>query len=137
MDKIEELNKLIHETIKRENLSAKDISDGHHTFRELYRQRIILFCIICNLFSDISWKSKKHFDNENDPMFNGDFIAGINTPDGVATFHMKLEYWNLFDIPEIERAPKYDLYSTEDVLQRLLSLTIVTSNKQKVNKITD
>ena len=35
------------------------------------------------------------------------FIARINTPDGIATYHIKLQYWDLFDIPELERAPKY------------------------------
>lgn len=110
-------------------MSVKDISDGHHTFRELYRQRLILFCTICNLFPNLSWKSKKHFDEENDPMFEGDFIAGINTPKGIASYHIKLEYWNLFNVPEIEKAPKYDFYSSDDVLERILSL----SNNDKNN----
>ena len=56
-------------------------------------------------------------------MFDGDFIAGINTPDGIATYHFKLEYWDLFQIPEIDRAPKYDNYSNEDVMKRIYSLT--------------
>ena len=43
---------------------------------------------------------KKHFEEETDPMFNGDFIAGINTPQGPATYHIKLEYWDLFNIIE-------------------------------------
>lgn len=123
MNKIEELNNLIQEKVRNDDLSIKDISDGHHTFRELYRQRLILFCTICNLFPELSWKSRKHFDNENDPMFDGDFIVGINTPKGVATYHFKLEYWDLFNVKEIERAPKYDNYSSEDVLLRILSLT--------------
>ncbi len=33
--------------------------------------------IICNLLPEISWKSKKHFDEENDPMFNDSFIVGM------------------------------------------------------------
>ena len=56
-------------------------------------------------------------------MFEGDFIAGINTPDGIASYHIKLKYWDLFHIPEIERAPQYDFYSSDDVLERVLSLT--------------
>lgn len=43
MDKIAYINNLI-KKLKSENISAKDISDGHHTFRELYKQRLILFC---------------------------------------------------------------------------------------------
>lgn len=122
MDKVTEINNLIIEN-KRMGMSAKDISDGNHTFRELYKQRLVLFCTICNLFPDISWKAKKHFDNDNDPMFNGCFIAGINTPEGVACYHIKLEYWDLFTIPEIEKSPEYTLYSSDEVLERILSLS--------------
>lgn len=123
MSKIDEINNMIYENKKLNIISTKEISDGHHTFGELYKNRIILFCTLCNLLPSISWKSKKHYDEENDPMFSGDFIAGINTPDGIATYHIKLEYWDLFEVQELEKAPKYDNYSNDEVLRRLLSLT--------------
>lgn len=122
MNKIEEINEMIQENKKLGIISSKDISDGHHTFGELYKNRIILFCTLCNLLPNISWKSKKHFDEENDPMFSDSFIAGINTPEGIATYHIKLKYWDLFDVPELEKAPKYDNYNNEEVLKRILSL---------------
>ena len=120
---IEEMNNLILENKRTGKISTKDISDGHHTFGNLYKHRIILFCTICNLFPNDSWKSRKHFDDNNDPMFNDSFICGINTPRGIATYHIQNKYWNLFDIPEIEHAPRYDNYSEDEVLQRILSLT--------------
>lgn len=83
MNKIIEINELI-KTYKNDGLiSSKEVSDGHHTFEELYKQRMTMFCTICNCFPNLSWKSKKHFNEGNDPMFNGDFIAGINTPEGI------------------------------------------------------
>ncbi len=88
----ESINTLIKEEKKQHHINTKEISDGHHTFEELYRHRLILFCTLCNCNPNLSWKSKKHFDEENDPMFEGDFIAGINTPLGVATYHFKLKY---------------------------------------------
>lgn len=130
MSKIEEINNLILLNKENGDISTKEISDGHHTFGELYKNRIILFCTLCNLLPDLSWKSKKHFDEENDPMFDDSFIAGINTPSGIATYHVKLKYWNLFNIKELERAPKYDLYSNEEVLERILSL-----NSEEIAKI--
>ena len=123
MKKIDEINNIIKENKESKNISTKEISDGHHTFGELYRHRIALFCTICNLLPEISWKSKKHFDEENDPMFFDSFIAGINTPDGIATYHIKLQYWDLFDIPELKRAPKYEFYSSDESLERVLSLS--------------
>lgn len=123
MDKSLEINELITFYSKSGLISTKNISDGHHTFKELYLQRVVLFCTVCNCFPALSWKSKKHFDEEHDPMFNGCFIAGINTPEGVASYHIKLDYWNLFNIPEIDRAPKFDNYTPDDVIKRILSLS--------------
>ena len=120
---INELNNLIQIEKINGNISVKQISDGHHTFEDLYKNRLILFCTLCNSNPDISWKSKKHFNEEKDPMFNGDFIAGINTPEGIATYHFKLEFWDLFQIPEIERAPKYDNYDNATVLKRIYSIS--------------
>ena len=100
-------------SIKESGRSVKLVSDSHHTFNELYNQRTILFA---------AWKSKKHYDEENDPMFEGDFIVGINTPDGIATYHFKLEYWDLFNVQELDRALKYDGYEPEIVMERIKSL---------------
>lgn len=123
MRKIEEINAIIEKEKSLGTISTKDVSDTHHKFRDLYKQRMILFCVLCRCFPDLSWKSKRHFDEENDPMFNGDFVVGINTPLGVATYHFKLEFWDLFDVKEIDNAPKYDGYTPDDVMERILSLT--------------
>lgn len=134
MEDITEISNLIR-IAKESNLSVKDISDGHHTFRELYKQRMILFSVICSAYKDLAWKSKKHFDEENDPMFNGCFIVGINTPLGVATYHFKMEYFDMFDVLELDHAPKYDDYSTDDVMERLLSLKdLDIKSYQKIKK---
>lgn len=62
MSKINEINNTIKENKQLGIILSKDISDGYHTFGELYKNRIILFCTLCNLLPDISWKSKKHYD---------------------------------------------------------------------------
>lgn len=131
MDKILKINELIKKYSEIGIISSKNISDGHHTFREIYNERFILFCVICNIFPELSWKAKKHFDEENDSMYEGDFIAGINTPEGVVTYHIKLKYWDLFDITEINRAPKYDNYTSEDVMNRILSLIKNNPHRKK------
>ena len=35
-----------------------DVSDGYHTFNELYHHRAVLFSVICNVFSEKAWKSR-------------------------------------------------------------------------------
>lgn len=119
---INSINKTILEAKERNLISTKDISDGHHTFGDLYAHRMILFCVICNSYPELSWKSKKHFNEETDPMFEGNFIAGIKTPLGDAIYHIKLDYWDEFNIPEIKNAPVYDGHKSEEDLLRLKSM---------------
>lgn len=103
-------------------LDTKKVSDKWHTFGELYMQRLFLFRIICIQNKDIAWKSKRHFDEENDPMFNDDFVVGLNTPKGPAAYHFKMEFWDLFDVKELPNAPKYDGYTPEEALDRFQSI---------------
>jgi len=120
-DKITKINEEIKDAkIRGENI--KNISDGHHTFDDLYREKVVLLALTCNSNSELAWKSKKHFDEKNDPMFNGDFIVGLITPKGIANFHIKLPYWNMFDIEELVHAPKYDGHSWDDDMNYLFSL---------------
>lgn len=96
-----------------------ETSDGYHTFNELYRHRTELFAALCNLFPGRAWKSTKHFDGT---MEKGWFIAGIDTPDGQATYHCRGDFWNLFRVRELETAPKWDGHTPEDVLRRIQEL---------------
>lgn len=121
MDNIYEINKRI-QNLKSSNENIKNISDGHHTFGEYIDMRNTLFIALCNTYADISWKSKKHYDEENDPMFNGNFIAGINSEAEEITFHLKMKYWNDLNVKELDRASKYDGYSEDDVKVRIKSL---------------
>lgn len=99
-------------------LDKSHISDGSHTFGELYDHRAILFAVICNQNKEISFKSKLHDDGT---MFEDYFIVGIETPEGDYTYHYHLDYWNLYDVPILEKAPKWDGHQPKDIT-RLLSL---------------
>lgn len=125
------VNRLIVRLKDNMGLNTKKVSDKYHTFGDLYKQRVYLFSVICNQNKDKAWKSKKHFDEENDPMFNGDFIVGIETPKGHFSFHFKLEFWDMFsEIQELERAPKYDGYNQDEGLDRLISLVYEDSKRK-------
>lgn len=41
-----------------EKIKTGELSDGYHTFNELYYHRAVLFSVICNSHKDIAWKSK-------------------------------------------------------------------------------
>ena len=95
-----------------------ELSDGYHSFNELYYHRMILFSIICNQNKTISWKSKLH---EDGTMFDDYFIVGINTPNGQFTYHYHIGHWDKFDVIELENAPHYDGHRPNDIT-RLYSI---------------
>ena len=51
------------------------VSDGHHSFGELYQHRHMLFMTLMR--SEVSWMSKLHSDGI---MYPGWFIAGVALP---------------------------------------------------------
>lgn len=114
---INTINKEINDYKKQGN-SVKEISDGYHTFSDLYHHRMILTKVIAESYPDNSWKSWQHHDGS---MFKGDFIVGFNTPEGQYTYHYKAEFWDSFNVQELEYAPEYDGHQPEDI-ERLLSL---------------
>lgn len=95
-----------------------EISDGSHTFNELYYHRMMLFAVICKTYKDVAWKSWKHDDGSMYPDY---FIVGLNTSEGSYTYHYHKDHWDMFDVEELEYAPKYDGHKPEDI-GRLMSL---------------
>ena len=58
---VEEINAKIQKEKAEGKISAKDISDGRHTFKELYKNRMILFCTIIGKSSRYILEIKKTF----------------------------------------------------------------------------
>ena len=112
-NKLKEIQDQINE-YKKSGSSVGELSDTYHSFNDLYEHRVVLTALA---FMNIpyAWKSKKHEDGS---MFDGMFIVGAPTPDGIITYHYDLEHWNLFKVPEIPHAPHFDGYSDADVLDR-------------------
>lgn len=119
---VHDINKRI-KTFREKDGDANigDITDGFHTFNELYDHRAKLFATIVNngTWNRLAWKSKQHEDGS---MFDGMFIVGINTPTGQASYHYDMKYWDVFNCEEIDHAPHYDGYSDEDSVARIMSL---------------
>lgn len=107
-----------------------EISDGYHTFDELYHHRTLLFNVICNQFSNLAWKSLQHHNPEENPMYDDMFIVGINTPEGQATYHCNMEYWDMFNVKELDNAPEWDGHTPEDAIKRIYSLNILIEQRK-------
>ena len=70
------LNQLISSV---QNLDKGKISDGLHTFEDLYTHRNALFIALANHVSERAWRSEKQSDGVQTP---GWFLLGINKKEG-------------------------------------------------------
>lgn len=115
--KMNKLQNQINEA-KSEGVEIGNLSDGYHTFNELYDHRMILFSVICNQNKELAWKSKLHADGT---MFVNFFVVGVETPDGQFTYHYHIDNWDKFNVKEVELAPEWDGHMPKDIV-RLFSL---------------
>lgn len=105
--------------------SAAEISDGYHTMLDLYHHRMLLNAALFNVWNRHlpmlgPYKSRKHHDEDNDPMFRGQFIVGADLPgQGQVRYHYDLAHWDLFQIPELPNAHPYDGADSDDVADRI------------------
>ncbi|MCG7915915.1 MAG: hypothetical protein JAY71_18775 [Candidatus Thiodiazotropha weberae] len=97
-------------------VDAGKVSDGYHTFEELYNHRCLLWVNVLQTHKD---KSFKTWRNDSGQKWNGWFIAGINTEFGQITYHLPEELWPYLDIQVKERNDDYDGHTSKDVLSRL------------------
>ena len=118
----ETINELIKFLKKSGFLSTKELVDKYYSVQELYEHRLVLFKIICHTYPHLAWKAKRHFDGS---MFNDSFLSGIVTPLGNASYHFKLDRFDEFKVTEIESAPKYDGYTSDEALDRINSLPLL------------
>jgi hypothetical protein len=105
-----------------------NISDGYHTFNELYEFRKVYNAVLFNEWAKFDipqynvHKSIRHYDGSL--CFGGGwFIVVAVLPTGQISNHYNLKDWDLFKIPSTEKALfEFDGHTSEDVIKRLLSL---------------
>lgn len=96
------------------------VSDGYHTFDELYAHRCHLFVALMRSHPEIAWRA-------NDP--NGDgtmrdfwFLAGMHLPTGDISYHLPITMWGMLDgvgIATTLHAPAYNGHTSADTVKRL------------------
>lgn len=105
-----------------------EVSDGYHTFNELYAHRVRIFGALMHAYPGLAWWSRKHSDGEE---WEGWIIAGITTPEGEATYHLPVEeIERLPEGTEVEFGKEWDGHTPDDVLDRLLSLRPIVSEPE-------
>jgi len=96
-----------------------EVSDGYHTFNELYYYRMLYNAAFFNLLpKDMVHKSKRHHTGEE--CFGGGwFIVMANLPTGQVSNHYELKDWDLFRVPEKEFADEWDGHTPQEAAKRL------------------
>lgn len=122
----------------------EQLSDGYHSFKELYDIRLAYNVALFNewanhLWKNPSWRVDTNSEQSMIPKYNvhkswkhsdgelcfggGWFIVVANLPSGQISNHYEAKDWDLFKIPEVEKALfEFDGHTTQDVIQRLKSL---------------
>ena len=96
-----------------------EVSDGYHTFNELYYYRMLYNAAFFNLLPK-EWvhKSKRHHTGEE--CFGGGwFIVMANLPTGQVSNHYELKDWDLFKVPEKEFANEWDGHTPQEAAERI------------------
>jgi hypothetical protein len=102
-----------------------DVSDGYHTFDELYEFRLLYNVAFFNEIWDKNHtvrvhKSKRHSDGEE--CFGGGWFIVMAYLDGKQiSNHYEAKHWDLFKIPELDRADKWDGHTPREAADRLIS----------------
>ena len=131
-----------------------ELSDGYHTYDELYEFRKMYNAVLFNEWAIKYYEVLKdyegidvetlHFELQNflniiEPKYNvhkswkhhdgelcfggGWFIVSAMLPTGLISNHYQAEDWDLFKVPEVEKALyEFDGHTSQDVLHRLKNL---------------
>ena len=109
---------------KLEDIEDKgNISDGYHTFNELYEYRLLYNASMFNELAkqglyDVH-KSKLHSDGTIPFGDDNWFIVQAELPTGQISNHYEMKDWDLFQVPIKEKANQYDGHTPQDVAKRL------------------
>lgn len=110
-----------------------EVSDGYHTFNELYEfRKLYNACLFNSWFKQDLYKvhkSTRHSDGEL--CFGGGwFIVMASTPAGQISNHYEMKDWLLFSCPVYSRADEWDGHTTKDVVTTLKQLAIYPMEKR-------
>lgn len=102
-----------------EDVETGKVSDGYHTFDELYEHRVLLWINLCLTHPLSCYVVEEHYP--------GWFLLGMQTEHGQISYHCSNKYLSM--VPKIlftREAPLFDHHNSQDVLERLVKLANVT-----------
>ena len=97
---------------KKYEIKDGDISDGYHTFDELYEHRIALFIRLCHAIGNC-YIMKDHYEGWD--------AVYLLLPEGKISYHTPVKYRDLLphNVQEVDES-FYDGHNSRQVLDRLI-----------------
>lgn len=109
--------------------NVSDMSDGFHTFKEYETFKTLYNAAFFNCIVGKYKVCKSIYHDDGKKPFNGGyFVVYAELPTGQISNHYELKYWNLFNIPIVDKAPKWDGHTSFDVMSRMLGFVQNPSN---------
>jgi hypothetical protein len=111
-------------------IDTNDVSDGYHTFGELYEHRCTLWVALCGMVSqgfrervkkEEVWRSRVNSDGSK---WEGWFLLGMFTDAGKQiSYYLPEGMWEMCGYAkEMEKAPEFDGHTSKDVIKRINKL---------------
>lgn len=128
-------------TVSHPGPNLSQLSDGYHTFEELYQHRHSLCLALMKAMPTHSWFSRYHADGEK--CFGGDdwFIVGIDLPGGQGiTYHLPSELYSMAmatDASELPLGRPWDGHTAADVVTRLRNWTALIQPEPEAAQVND
>jgi hypothetical protein len=93
-------------------MDAGQVSDGYHTFNELYEHRCLVFLLLCERVGAVSWRP--HYEG-----WDAVYLYLTLNPKSQISYHVPVKYR-----PAYEHYPKasegeWDGHTSEDVVTRM------------------
>lgn len=111
--------------LREKGVSVGTLTDGYHSFNELYQHRIANYIALARAHSSTFkpvWRTKMQSNGTAVP--EGWFLLGINKKAGnQITYHVPISMWEQCSFAsDLAKAPEYDGHTPADVLERLAKL---------------
>lgn len=106
----------------------KNVSDGYHTFSELYDQRSVLYLLLVKIYTSEDYLINAWYKPDHYPNYDCVYLQRVNC-DGEyidksqVSFHVHIKYREMYEdaigkyTPGMH--PEYDGHTKEEVLERL------------------
>lgn len=116
--------KLIQDQIDALDTGKEKLSDGYHTFEELYEHRCVLWLALLSVLnSETNLRIIKALKHNDGTSLEGWFLSCVVINGKQLSYHLPIKYWDRIAGKAYEVSPlEFDGHTSNDVIKNLLGL---------------